>query len=100
MPFPIRPGLACAMRASLVGSLASAGTIGRDTREPSWELVGRLLEDVTLVHVFRRLEFFHDGLGLPAESYRDQLPTAFAAVGGHPYLPLVKTAVLSPRSAT
>ncbi len=86
-----------AMRASLVGSLASAGTIGRDTREPSWELVGRLLEDVTLVHVFRRLEFFHDGLGLPAESYRDQLPTAFAAVGGHPYLPLVKTAVLSPQ---
>ncbi|HEY4309032.1 MAG TPA: hypothetical protein VGN12_06235 [Pirellulales bacterium] len=86
-----------APRAALVKSLVQAGAVGRDTREPSWELLGRLLEDITIVHVFRRLEFFHDGLGLPSSSYRDQLPTAFAAVADHPYLPLAKTAILDPQ---
>jgi hypothetical protein len=86
-----------AKRATLVKRLATAGAAGDDTREPSWELLARLVEDVTLVHVYRRLEFFHDGLGLPSASYRDQLVPAYAAVGDHPYLPLVKTAVLNPQ---
>jgi tetratricopeptide (TPR) repeat protein len=84
-------------RASLVKGLANVGAAGDDTMEPSWELLARLVEDVTLVHVYRRLEFFHDGLGFPAASYRDQLLPAYAAVGDHPYLPLVKTAVLNPQ---
>ena len=69
---------------------ALAGSTDGERGEPSWEVLGRLIEDVTFVQVHRRLSFFYHDLGLPPDSYRKQLPAAYAMVEGHPYATVLK----------
>ena len=52
-------------RIALIESLVDSGEVAKDQLEPSWQALGRLIEDVTFVHIYRRLEFFQNGLGLP-----------------------------------
>jgi hypothetical protein len=82
-------------RVALVKGLVAAAD--HDSQEPSWEVLGRLLEDVTFVHAFRRLAFFRGSLALPREAYEEQFQAALELVADHPCLPAVKCAVLDSR---
>ena len=62
------------------------------------DLMTRLLEDVTFVHAYRRIDFFSGSLGLPKESYAEQVEAASEMLAKHPYAPLIKCAVLNSRS--
>jgi tetratricopeptide (TPR) repeat protein len=84
-------------RPALVRALVKAGMTAEDKGEPSWEFLGRMLEDVSLVHVYRRLSFFHANLALPLENYQAQLPLAYKVVTDHPYAPVLKYAVVDPQ---
>src|SRR4029079_13701867 len=61
-------------RLAIVKSLAAAGDPERDRNEPSWELVGRMLEDENFSQVYRRLELC---TGIQP-SPRDQFPDLVA----------------------
>ena len=86
-----------AARRALIDRLAAAGTAAEDHGEPSWQTLSVLLDDLTFIHVFKRLAFFQHGLALPRESYEDEFISAVAAVEKHPYLPIVRTAVFEPK---
>jgi tetratricopeptide (TPR) repeat protein len=83
-----------ASRPAIVSALVKAGMAADDQGEPSWEFLGRMLEDVSLVHVYRRLSFFYANLALPPENYQAQLPLAYKVIADHPYAPAVKCAVV------
>ncbi len=78
------------LRVSLIDGLVAAGEADKDVQEPSWELLGRLLQDVTFVHAYRRLEFFRSGLGLPPASYEDGVKSATELLANHPYVTLLR----------
>ena len=78
------------LRASLIDGLVAAGEADQDVQEPSWELLGRLLQDVTFVQAYRRLEFFRSGLGLPPASYEDGVKIATELLANHPYVSLLR----------
>ncbi len=80
-----------------VKTMVTEGSLSKDKGEPSWETLGRLLEDVTFVHVSHRLLFFHDDLGLPRASYEDQLLAAYAVAAGHPYVTALKYMTVNPQ---
>jgi tetratricopeptide (TPR) repeat protein len=84
-------------RIALIEALVAEGDAGLGASEPSWELLGRLIEDVTFVHAYRRLEFFAAPLGLPRAALIEQARAAAALVAEHPLLPVIKCAVLSPQ---
>ncbi len=65
-------------RVALVDALIAAGAVGDDDGEPSWQVIGRLLDDLTLVHAYRRLAFFQGGLGFPLAAYKPQFDAAQA----------------------
>ena len=71
-------------RAEIIESLCEAGSPERDSMEPSWEVLGRLLEDVTFVHAYRRIAFFYSPLGLAHDDYETQLTAACQMLAKHP----------------
>jgi tetratricopeptide (TPR) repeat protein len=77
-------------RIALIQALISSAAAGKDSNEPSWETLGRLLEDVTFVHVYRRIAFFVSGLALPPASYQEELQAALAVIANHPYRAFVE----------
>lgn len=72
-------------RLAIVKSLAEAGDPERDRQEPSWELVGRMLEDENFSQVYRRLELCTGILELPRDQFPDFVAQSLEAVGAHPY---------------
>ena len=54
-----------------------------------------MLEDVTLIQAYRRIEFFTDQLGLPPDSYRAAVDQAVAMAGRHRYANAIRVAALS-----
>ena len=71
-------------RSALIDSLLDAGAVAKDQLEPSWQVLGRLVEDVTFVHIYRRLEFFQNGLGLPRELLHRSVPVGRRGRGQAP----------------
>ena len=69
----------------------AAGKAENDLGEPSWELLGRMLEDITFVHVYRRLQFFTVNVKMPFERYKDQFRKAVTLVNEHPYVTIIKS---------
>ena len=85
-------------RIALVNALVAAGSPERDIGEPSWELLGRFIEDVTFVHAYRRLKFFAAGLGFPFDSYQAEFQKAVALVNEHPYAGVIRSIPLERRA--
>lgn len=71
-------------RAALIRAVVAAGQPATDFVEPSWEAVGKALEDATLVQFYRRIGFLAGSLGLPEESLAEYFKTASEAVPDHP----------------
>jgi tetratricopeptide (TPR) repeat protein len=81
-------------RRAVVADLVAAGAPDKDQNEPSWEFLGRMIEDVTLVHAYRRIEFLNDALGLPPDDVALQLQQAREIVADHPYAGLITFAAI------
>ncbi len=84
-------------RVALIDALVAAGAVGEDDGEPSWQVIGRLVDDLTLVHAYRRLAFFQGGLGFPPAAYKAQLDVARKLVAKHPYAKILDCTVLDGR---
>lgn len=78
-------------RAALIRALVAAGPAAGEIVEPSWEAVGRALEDATLVHFYRRLYFVSKSLGIPEESLEEFFKAAAKPVPDHPQKNLLLT---------
>ena len=58
-------------RIAVIRGLIDCGGPASDSVEPSWQSLGRLLEDVTFVHAYNRLEFLRFNLAIPIDSFRE-----------------------------
>jgi tetratricopeptide (TPR) repeat protein len=76
------PGGEIRRRVELVRAFRSAGEIGRDAGEPSWQAFGTLIEEVSFYHTFRQLDFLASSLAVPLDSTRTVLEPL---VQDHPY---------------
>jgi tetratricopeptide (TPR) repeat protein len=85
-------------RIETIKLLVEAGATGVDRVEPGLEVLGRMIEDATLVHAYRRIEFFTGGLGLAPATYRDHVRAAEMLVASHPYAIAIRAALLNPRT--
>jgi len=70
------------------------GQPGRDSGEPSWAVLGAMLQELTFLHAQRRVQY-------RAEHYRKDLDNglkwAKQFVAGHPYADFLKTYKLNPK---
>lgn len=84
-------------RIAIERALLESGAQAADKAEPSWQVLGRLLEDLTFVHAYNRLEFFRYGLSVPIDSFRDAHHAALELVGDYPYKAAIEQMVLDKR---
>ncbi len=77
-----------AMR-DFVLAACQAGAAGTDQGEPSWECLGRLAQEESVVQVAYRFDFLLRGLGVPALQLTAAMRSTQAYLVGHPTEPLL-----------
>lgn len=74
-------------RAKLVRTLLAASDESGDLAEPSWAVLGRMIEETTFVQVFRRVHFMRHTWSVPIDDYlRESLPL----IADHPYKAVIE----------
>jgi tetratricopeptide (TPR) repeat protein len=73
-------------RLDLIKATLNAGNPGDDAGEPSWAVLARMVEEVSLVLLERRLRFMKYSWGVPIDEF---LAQALPIVEGHPYEPVI-----------
>src|SRR5262249_23205383 len=68
VPAPVRKQLdANAPEVEVMRALIDAGRAEHDATEPSWPLLGRLIQEARFIEVCRNLSFLHSSLAVSAE---------------------------------
>ena len=75
-------------RAALVAKLLKAGRPEQDSAEPSWAVLGRMIEEVTFAQIYRRAHFLKKFLNVESESFVQE---AVKDIPDHPYLAFIRT---------
>src|SRR5262249_9526299 len=61
---------------------------GRDAEEPSWSVVGRLLQEERFASIWRRVDFMRYSWGVPVEEFVEKVTPL---IPNHPYQDLIRS---------
>jgi tetratricopeptide (TPR) repeat protein len=77
-------------RADIAAAVVEAGDPSRDTAEPSWAVLGRVMQDTYFAQTHRRVYFMTFMWGLDQREVAAFVEQAKALVGDHPYMPVLE----------
>lgn len=78
-------GLQPAGFAEVATGLVEAGSPSTDAGEPSWTVLGRLMQEVSFVQVARNLDRVRRALGRPPSEVQEIIRESMPLIAGHPY---------------
>ncbi len=73
---------------NLVESLQAAGQAGRDEGEPSWSFLGRMIEEIAFLQLWRRAFLMRDQWDVPTDAF---ISRALPLIPHHPYRNFIAT---------
>ena len=65
--------------------LLDLGRAGQDRQEPSWAMLGRLIEDAAFVQVWQSTEFLRRRLGYSVDDVKEATRALLPLIVDHPY---------------
>src|SRR5262249_50814494 len=71
--------------AAAVRALVEAGQQGKDAREPSWTVLGRMIEDTAFVVIFESAQFYRRRLSPSPDEVKETTRPLLPLVAEHPY---------------
>jgi tetratricopeptide (TPR) repeat protein len=76
-------------RADIAAAVVAAGDAAQDTAEPSWAVLGRMMQDTYFAQTQRRVYFMAFVWGLDQSEVAEFNTAAKTLIGDHPYMPVL-----------
>ena len=77
-------------RATIAQALVDAGDVNADRAEPSWAILGRIMQDTFFAHAHRRALFMAFMWGIGDDQVAPYAEAAKTLIGDHPYMPVIE----------